>query len=118
MKFYHVRYTVYHPPEPPVEKEEWLALSADHNEQQLKRLLISSGEPMVSIISRSVIAEEEYQQRVAHESRGAADQDRLDAAHLKEWDEHTPDRMQSHLNDQADSDTDRYRNIDKPPPLL
>ncbi len=118
MTFYHIRYNVYPSQGPPVAKEEWLAFSRTHNEQQLKRLLVDKNGAKVSIILHQVIAEEQYHNMVVDASRVLKVQAQIDKSNLDEWRLAAPSQMLKRLNDEAAEGDNRYRNTDKPSPLL
>ena len=118
MTFYHIRYNVYLSQGPPVEKEEWLAFSRKHNEQQLKRLLVDKNGAKVSIILHQVIAEEQYHNMAVDASRLLKEQVQLDKSNLDEWRLAAPSQMLKRLNDEAAEGDNRYRNTVKPSPLL
>jgi hypothetical protein len=118
MTFYHIRYNIYPLQGAPVEKEEWLTFPAKHNEQQLKRLLIDKNGAKVSIILHQVIGEEQYRNMVADASRLLKEQAQIDKHNLDEWSLAASSQMLNWLNDEAAENDDRYRNVDKPPPLL
>jgi hypothetical protein len=118
MIFYHIRYNTYPSNAAPVEKDEWLAFSTPHNEQQLKRLLIDRSRTDISIILHRLVCEQEYNDRVADASRLLKEQAEVDLNNLNEWNLDLPTRVRKTLNDQDAESDNRFRNIDKPPPLL
>ena len=118
MTFYHIRYNIYPEQGGPVEKEDWLALTTNHNEQQLKRLLINSSGTKVSIILHHVICEEEYRNNYARASHTLEEQTKIDETNLNEWRLDSPAQILNQLNDEAIESDHRYRNISKPDPLL
>ncbi|HUQ66573.1 MAG TPA: hypothetical protein VM101_10475 [Flavitalea sp.] len=60
MEYYHLRYNIYPDPGFPVEKESWISISSEFNEQQVKLLLITQHQLNVSLIVCSNICKEEY----------------------------------------------------------
>lgn len=118
MTCYHIRYNIYSQHGAPVEKEEWLSFNTKRNEEQVKRFLIDKCGSDVSIILHQVIAEEQYRERAPNAILLLKTQERIDISNLNEWRLAIPFNMLRKLNEDAADNDVRYRNIDKPQPLL
>jgi hypothetical protein len=115
---YHIRYNIYPLNGAPVEKEEWLSFDSKRDEGQVKRFLIDKCGLDVSIILHQVIGEEQYHDRCHDPILPVDNQERIDTSNLNDWRIAIPFNMLRKLNEDADENNIRYRNIDKPPPLL
>jgi hypothetical protein len=118
MTCYHIRYNIYPLHGAPVEKEEWLSFKTKCDEQQVKRFLIDKCGLNVSIILHQVIGEEQYRDKTGDPLVLLKNKERIDVKNLHEWRLAIPFNILKKLNDDAAETDDRYRNIDKPPPLL
>src|SRR5215212_4509808 len=118
MTYYHLRYNIYPDPGFPVEKESWISLSSDFNEQQVKLLLITQHQSNVSMIVCSNICKEEYDSKVPSKPVVLNKQMQMDFNNIKEWRLSKPSYILKSLNNAADATEVRYRNISEPDPLL
>jgi hypothetical protein len=118
LTYYHLRYNIYPPPGFPIEKEEWLCLPKKHNEQEIKRKLISRHDTKVTLICFTAVCKEDYESRIAKTSSRLSGNAESTDKNLAEWRLDRSARMLKKLNDDSDTNDERYRNIGKPPPLL
>lgn len=118
MIYYHLRYNIYPAPGFPVEKEDWLILTKQHNEQQVKRLLIAKHQTSVTIIVCSSICKEEYELKTFASANALSRKLQSSIKNIKNWKLAQPFNILKKLRDESAAMDLRYRNIREPFPLL